>query len=92
MLPYLPGHDYVLLPGVGDGQVRIAYSDVVPMSLHTYAYMTNLSHPEVILSNFGSNSILTKKKSQVLDNPKCMEDGNLGIATCNKFSALEEVS
>ena len=47
LLPFLPGHDYVLLPGVGDGQVRIAYSDVVPTFLQKYAYMTTLSHPEV---------------------------------------------
>ena len=51
LLPYLPGHDYVLLPGVGDGQVRIAYSDVVPLSLQRYAYMANISHPEVSLDN-----------------------------------------
>jgi hypothetical protein len=52
LLPYLQGHDYVLLPGVGDGLVRIAYSDVVPKSLQKYSYMTNLSQPEVILSTF----------------------------------------
>ena len=88
LLPYLPGHDYVLLPGVGDGQVRIAYSEVVPTSLQKYAYMTNLSHPEVILNTLSAKSNLTTKTSQVLVNP--VENGLLEIATSNKFSALAD--
>ena len=91
LLPYLPGHDYVLLPGAGDGQVRIAYSDVVPTSLQKYAYMTSLPHSEVIVYTFSSNTILANIPFQVLDNPKCLEDGSLGISTYNKFSALEDV-
>ena len=49
LVPFLPDHDYVLLPGVLAGRVRIGYSEVVPTSLQDYAYMAMLSQPEVFL-------------------------------------------
>ena len=46
-VPYLPGHDYVLLPGAADGFLRMTYSDVVPDCLQNYAYSFVLRQPEV---------------------------------------------
>ena len=48
-VPYLEGHDYVLLPGAGNDFGRLAYSHGVPECLQNYSYQTELPHPEVIL-------------------------------------------
>ena len=48
---YLPGHDYVLLPGATDGFLTTSYSAVVPDCLRNFAHSVALRHPEVIWSN-----------------------------------------
>ena len=47
-VPYLPGHDYVVLSGTKDGHAMITYSHGVPDCLQGYSYSTELHHPEVI--------------------------------------------
>ena len=47
-VPYLPNHDYVLLPGTEGGSVRITYSEVIPHCLQNFAYLTELCTPEVV--------------------------------------------
>ena len=47
-VPYLPQHDYVLLPGTEQGRVRITYSEVIPRCLQNFAYLTELCTPEVV--------------------------------------------
>ena len=47
-VPYLPGHDYVLLPRGIDGECRVTYSTVVPSYLQSFRYLTELKMPEVV--------------------------------------------
>ena len=47
-VPYLLGHDYVLLPGSEKGRINIRYHDVVPNYLQNFAFITELQKPEVI--------------------------------------------
>ena len=44
---FLPGHDYVLVPGVQDGFLRTTYSAAVPACLQNFAYALHLRQPEV---------------------------------------------
>ena len=46
-VPYLPQHDYVVLPGTEEGRVRITYSEVIPDCLQNFAYLTEL-YTEVV--------------------------------------------
>ena len=46
-VPYLPKHDYVLLPGTEEGRVRITYSEVIPHFLQNFDYMTELCAPQI---------------------------------------------
>ena len=47
-VPFLPGHDYVLLPGSVDGECRVTYSTVVPSYPQNFLYLTELEMPEVV--------------------------------------------
>ena len=46
-VPYLPKHDYVLLPGTEEGRVRITYSEVIPHCLQNFDYLTELCTPQI---------------------------------------------
>ena len=46
-VPFLPGHDYVLIPGVKDGILRTTYCTAVPDCLQDFAYSVQLCQPEV---------------------------------------------
>ena len=51
-VPFLPGHDYVLVPGVQDGFLRTTYSAAVPDCLQNFAYALSLRQPEVSVFSF----------------------------------------
>ena len=46
-VPYLPGHDYVLVPGVNADYLRTTYSAAVPDCLQNFVYAVQLRQPEV---------------------------------------------
>ena len=50
-VPFLPGHDYVLLPGDKDGFLRTTYYVAVPDCLQNFAYALSLNKPEVSFFN-----------------------------------------
>ena len=46
-VPYLPGHDYALLPGTDNGLLDIKYSATLPDCIQNYRYSFHFGHPEV---------------------------------------------
>ena len=50
LLPYLPGHDYVLLKGPGNGVHRSSYCETQPSILSTFKYSIEIENPEVLHS------------------------------------------
>ena len=47
-VPYLPGHDYALLPGADNGLLDIKYSATVPDCTQNFRYLFPFGHPEVL--------------------------------------------
>ena len=46
-VPYLPGHDYALLPGTDNGLLDINYSATVPDCTQDFCYSFHFGHPKV---------------------------------------------
>ena len=46
-VPYLRGHNYVLLPGAGDGLLKTHYSAEVPDCVQNFLYRYELHNLEV---------------------------------------------
>ena len=47
LVPYLVGHDYVLLPSRDEGTISVEYSQSEPQCLSYFPYTANLNRPEV---------------------------------------------
>ena len=47
LVPYLVGHDYVMLPSKDDGMISVEYSKSEPQCLSYFPYSADIDRPEV---------------------------------------------
>ena len=87
-VPYLPGHEYALLPGADNGLLDIKYSATVPDCTQNFRYLFSFGFPEVLdfIAKFSELYLVFQDSispDQLLTKPS--------VATSNRFSIFEDM-